>query len=86
MFALCNFFVTKDLYLFLLTKRDPKRIFAFMKRGKKQKQHSVFVLQQSRYGGNENPQQQQEGPRQAPSPGTTLSITASSRHSFEMCL
>lgn len=42
-----HFVFTEDppQYLFLLTKGNPKGIFTFTKQGKKQKQHSEFVLQ-----------------------------------------
>lgn len=48
---------TEDLhqYLFLLTKRNLKRIFTFTKKGEKQKQHSASVLQRAIIEAARNP-------------------------------
>lgn len=62
--------------LFLLTKRDLKRIFSFPTKGKKHKQHSVSVLQRPLQRQH---QEQKEGPPPAPSLGTSLSIKPPSR-------
>ena len=78
----CHFTFTKDLlyqYLFSLTeKKNPKKIFTFMKKGENRVQH-LFAA--SCYRGSAYPKQQEQH-RQAPSPATTLSISASGRHSF----
>lgn len=63
------------LYFFSLTKRNPKRIFAFRKKDEKQKQHLAFVLQRA-VTEAVHPEQWAR-PHQAPSPETTLRISPS---------
>lgn len=83
-FALCRFTVQNsyiNTYLFLLTGRNLKRIFAFKKKGKKQKQHSEFVLQPE----TAHILNSEKGLPKC-LPGTRLSILAPSRKSFELVL
>jgi len=56
-----------------------------MKKIEKQKWHSAFVLQAALYKGGMH-HKQQEWLCHAPSLGLTLNISASSHHSFELCL
>lgn len=51
-----------------------------MKNGKKQKQHSEFVLQRALMEVAHTPSSE------SGTPGVTLSILASSHHSFVLCL
>lgn len=90
-FTSCQFAFTKELhkYLFSLSERNQKRILAFIKKKKKkQKAKTVFsicfagVIMKTVWPQTE----QWEWHYQAPSPGATLSSSAPSRHSFELCL
>lgn len=86
-FALCHFAVTKDLHqnLFSLTKRNLKRILALKTKRRKSKTAFSISFAGSPYRGSVHPEQR-EWRHQALSLGTTFSISASSRHSFELCL
>lgn len=87
LFDFCHFVFTKDLryYRFSLTKRNPKRIIAVMKKGKKWKVGFSLCFAVSHYRGRTHPQHW-EWTHQAPSLRTILSISASSYHSFELHL
>lgn len=69
---------------FLLNKRNPNRVCTVMRKGKKHNQHSVCCQQPSPYRGSSCPEQP-EWCHQAPSPGTTLSMSAS-QHQALMAL
>ena len=81
---LCALFLQKTynstymyyLHEFLLTERNPKKIFTFTKIGKERKQWSAFVLKHNVF------REQVEWRRQAPSVGNTLRFSASSHHIF----
>ena len=76
----------KDLhyYLFLLTKRNPKENFPFYEKRQKVKIAFSICFVVSCYRGTCTPSSKWH--HQAPSLGTTLSISSSSHHSFELCL
>lgn len=85
-FTLCHLAFMKGLhqYLFLLTKRNPERIFASMKKKQKVKIAFRVCLAASCYKGSEHPGQW-EGPCRTPSLGTTSSCSALSLQRFELC-
>lgn len=79
-FTLHHFTLMKNLhqYMFLLTKRNPKRIFTFTKRWES-KSHIWLASQQPVTKGACAQERYQERERcPAPSPGSTRSVTASS--------
>lgn len=88
--SLGQFTFMKDLHLipvffFFFTnwKKSEGDFHFYEKRRKVKRVFSVcFAVSHSRGSAS----QQQEWHRQAPSLGTTLSISATSRHSFELCL
>lgn len=61
------------------------RGFSFLYGGREERENSVQCLFFSHYRGSVH-FEQRECCRLAPSPGTTLSISASSRHSFDLSL
>lgn len=75
-FHFCHFVFTKDLhyYRFSLTKRNPKRIIAVMKKGKKWKVGFSLCFAVSRYRGRTHPQHW-EWTHQAPSLRTIYSAS-----------
>lgn len=81
-FTLCHFTFMKDLHehLFLLTKRNPPK-----KERQKVKTAFRVCFAASCYKGSEHPKKSQWH-CQAPSQRTTLSISASSCQSFELCV
>lgn len=76
LFDFCHFVFTKDLhsYRFSLTKRNPKRIIAVMKKGKKWKVGFSLCFAVSRYRGRTHPQHW-EWTHQAPSLRTIYSAS-----------
>lgn len=84
--TLCHFAFMKDLhyYLFLLTKINPKRIFAFME--KKKIESSIQCVSCCGLLQRECALGAAQQPHQAPPPGTTLSISASRLSSLELGL
>lgn len=66
------------LYLFSLTDRDPKRIFAFTKKGEKQKWHSVFV--------SDEPLQKQCSPEHSSRSGTSRLLPQNGAHHLSIQL
>lgn len=82
-----HFGLMKDLpqNLFLLTERNPKRIFTFMGEKKTKSKTSIqHLFFNSPQRVSVHLEQQGKWHRPAPSLGTTLSISASSHHSFEL--
>ena len=82
-FPLHHFTLMKDWYwyLFSLTKKN----LAFMRKVKVKIGFRVCFVAVSHYGDSTHPKQQ-ESHCQTPFLGTAGSISASSHHSFEMCL
>ena len=77
----------KDLneYLFLLTKRNPKRTFAFTVKGKMWKQPPVFVFQGAVTGAAWTQRSERGTAKPLTLELNTLGIPVSSHYSFEVC-
>lgn len=80
-FRLLCFYKRPTLVLFLVTKRNLKRIFDFTKKKKKVKNKIAFNM----FWGS-MPPEQQVCSHQSPSLGPILSISASGHHSLELYL
>lgn len=77
------FIFTKDVHQYLFALTTWKRIFTFMRKGEKWKQRFSILQRAVMEGGSAH--SSSENSPQAPSPGTTLNISTSSRHVFELC-